>query len=212
MQIQIEPDTKITESGPLSALDPSKSRSRKLWTVATLAFLLAKMVWFAVMPRLKARAALRTETVEMAAPAVAVVKPQPSALGHEIVLPANVQPYSSAAIYSRTNGYLKRWYVDIGAHVKEGQLLAEIETPEVDQQLQQARATLATAEANLKLSQITANRYQELLKTHAVAQQDTDNAVGALGANQATVEADQATVRQLEQLVSFERSMLPSTG
>jgi len=96
--------------------------------------------------------------------------------------------------------------------VKEGQLLAEVETPEVDQQLQQARATLATAEANLKLSQITANRYQELLKTHAVAQQDTDNAVGALAANQATVEADQATVRQLEQLVSFEKIYAPFDG
>ena len=212
MQIQIEPDTKITESGPLSAVGPSKSRSRKLWTVATPALLLAGIVWFTVMPRLKARAALRTETVEMAAPAVAVVKPQPSAPGQEIVLPANVQPYSSAAIYSRTNGYLKSWSVDIGAHVKEGQLLAEVETPEVDQQLQQARATLATAEANLKLSQITANRYQELLKTHAVAQQDTDNAVGALAANQATVEADQATVRQLEQLVSFEKIYAPFDG
>jgi RND family efflux transporter MFP subunit len=107
---------------------------------------------------------------------------------------------------------LKRWYVDIGARVKEGQLLAEIETPEVDQQLQQARATLTTAEANLKLSQITANRYQELLKTHAVAQQDTDNAVGALAANQATVQADQATVRQLEQLVSFEKIYAPFDG
>src|SRR5215471_4316033 len=113
MQIQIELETQITENERSSAVRPSKSRSRKLWTVATFALLLAAVFWFTVMPRLKARAALRTETAEMAAPAVAVVKPQPSAPGQEIVLPANVQPYSSAAIYSRTNGYLKRWYVDI---------------------------------------------------------------------------------------------------
>ncbi len=210
MQTQLELDTRIGDNEP--AARPPKSRSRRLLTVAIFALFLAAIVRFTVVPRLRARAALRTETTQLAAPPVAVVKPQRSSSGQEIVLPANVQPYSGAAIYSRTNGYLKAWYVDIGARVKQGQLLAEVETPEVDQQLQHARAALDTAEANLKLSEITANRYQELLKTHAVAQQDTDNATGALAANQATVEADQATVRQLEQLVSFENIYAPFDG
>src|SRR6266536_1235538 len=110
MPIQIEPEMKITEKGDLPEMRPLKKRSRKVWTVAALALLVVAIVWLTVMPRLRARAALRTETVTMATPAVAVVKPQRSAPGEEIVLPANVQPYSSAAIYSRTSGYLKRWY------------------------------------------------------------------------------------------------------
>src|SRR4029077_2729010 len=118
----------------------------------------------------------------------------------------------SSPIYSRTNGYLRRWHADIGARVKKGQLLAEVETPEVDQQLLQSRSNLATAQANLKLAEITKNRYQGLLATHAVAQQDADNAVGTYNANKAIVEADQANVRQLETLQSFERIYAPFDG
>jgi RND family efflux transporter MFP subunit len=136
---------------------------------------------------------------------VSVVSPKPTAPADEIILPGNVQPFITSPIYSRTNGYLRKWYFDIGAHVKQGQLLALIETPEVDQQLQQARSNLLTAQANLELASITKTRYQGLLKSNAVSQQDVDNAVGTYNANKAIVEADKATVEQYTALVSFEK-------
>jgi RND family efflux transporter MFP subunit len=123
-----------------------------------------------------------------------------------------MQPYVTSPIYARTDGYLKKWYFDIGAHVKAGDLLAIIQTPEVDEQLAQARSTLATAQANLKLSQITQDRYQSLLAKHAVAQQDADNANGTYAANQAIVDADTANVRHFEALVSFENVYAPFDG
>jgi RND family efflux transporter MFP subunit len=129
-----------------------------------------------------------------------------------VVLPANVQAYIDAPIYARTNGYLKRWYADIGARVKAGQLLADIETPEVDQQLRQSRADLATAEANLSLSQITNTRYADLLKSDSVSKQDADNAAGDFAAKQATVQSSQANVRRLEELQAFEKIYAPFDG
>ena len=155
---------------------------------------------------------MQAETAQLAVPSVSAVVPQHSAPAQEIVLPGNVQPFVSAPIYSRTNGYLRRWYVDIGARVKKGQLLAEIDTPEVDQQLEQSRSNLATAQANLKLAEITKNRYQGLLTTHAVSQQDVDNAVGTYNANKTIVDANQANVKQLQTLQSFERIYAPFDG
>ncbi|MGA7381975.1 MAG: biotin/lipoyl-binding protein, partial [Terriglobales bacterium] len=144
---------------------PSGRRSRHWW-VAVLAFAaVVALVVSGILPRIQARNTLAKETKEMAIPTVAVVRPQRSAPSNEIVLPANVQAYIDSPIYARTNGYLKQWYADIGARVTSGELLAEIETPEVDQQLRQARADLRTAEANLNLAQITADRYVGLLKT-----------------------------------------------
>ena len=192
---------------------PGPGRPRRRWLVAGLAVAAAAVVYISgVLPRVKARDTVRKETELMAVPTVPVVRPTRSAPQQELVLPANVQPYISSPIYARTNGYLKRWYADIGTHVKKGQLLAEIETPELDQQLQQARANLNTAEANLKLAEITANRYQGLLKSDSVAQQDTDNAVGSYNADKAIVAADEANVRQLEQLQSFEKIYAPFDG
>ncbi len=117
-----------------------------------------------------------------------------------------------APIYARTNGYLRKWYVDIGAHVKAGQLLAEIETPEVDQQLRQARADLATAEANVHLAEITAERYAGLLKTDSVSKQDADNAESDFAAKKATVQSSEANVKRLEDLQSFEKVYAPFAG
>jgi RND family efflux transporter MFP subunit len=170
--------------------------------------LLASGIW----SRVKAEKSLRAETAQVALTAVSVALPKPATPAAEIILPGNVQPYITSPIYSRTNGYLKKWYFDIGAHVKKGQLLAVIETPEVDQQLQQARSNLLTAQANLDLAAITKTRYQGLLKTNAVSKQDVDNAVGAYNANKAIVEADQATVQQYEALVSFEKIYAPFDG
>ena len=136
---------------------------------------------------------------------VSVVSPKLTAQAQEIILPGNVQPFISSPVYSRTDGYLRKWYVDIGARVKQGELLAVIETPEVDQQLAQALSNLDTAKANLALAEITKNRYQDLLKSNAVSQQDADNAVGTYNANKATVEANQANVKRLQALQSFEK-------
>jgi RND family efflux transporter MFP subunit len=170
--------------------------------------LLVSGIW----SRVKANKSLRAETAQVALTAVSVVSPKQTTPAQNIILPGNVQPYITSPIYSRTNGYLKKWYFDIGAHVKKGQLLAVIETPEVDQQLQQARSNLLTAQANLDLASITKTRYQGLLKAHAVSQQDVDNAVGTYNANRAIVEADQAAVEQYTALVSFEKIYAPFDG
>src|ERR1700736_3329574 len=187
--------------------------SRKSWfvlaiTVIAVAALLMSGIW----SRVKARNTLNTETAQAAVPAVSVVSPKRTAPAEEIILPGNVEPFITSPIYSRTNGYLKKWYFDIGAHVKQGQLLALIETPEVDQQLQQARSNLLTAQANLELASITKTRYQGLLKSNAVSQQDVDNAVGTFNANKAVVEADKAAVEQYSALVSFEKIYAPFDG
>jgi RND family efflux transporter MFP subunit len=176
--------------------------------VIAVAALLVSGIW----SRVKARNTLNTETAQAALAAVSVVSPKQTAPADEIILPGNVQPFITSPIYSRSPGYLKKWYFDIGAHVKQGQLLAVIETPEVDQQLQQARSNLLTAQANLELASITKTRYQGLLKTNAVSQQDVDNAVGTYNANKAIVEADKATVEQYSALVSFEKIYAPFDG
>ena len=189
-------------------------RPRKhTWLIAMAAILVfGGIAMYGIFTRLAAENTVRAETAQMAVPSVSVISPQRSAPAQEIVLPGNVQPFISSPIYARTNGYVKNWYADIGAHVRKGQLLAVIETPEVDQQLAQSRSNLATAQANLKLAEITKNRYQGLLATHAVAQQDVDNAVGTYNANKTIVEADQANVKQLETLQSFEKVYAPFDG
>ena len=201
-------DSEVT---PL-ARDPNEHR-RSQWWIFVLALVIAVLlVVFGILPRIQARTALRQETLRMAVPTVAVVLPKRSAPAQEIVLPANVQAFADAPIYARTNGYLKRWYVDIGSRVKEGQLLAEIDTPEVTQQLRQARADLGTAQANLNLSKITADRYQGLLKTDSVSKQESDNAAGDYEAKQANVQSAQANVKRLEELQSFQRIYAPFSG
>jgi len=191
----------------------SKSHSYRRWLgVASALLVAAALLVSGILSRVKARTTLKAETAQVALTAVSVVSPKQSAPAEEIVLPGNVQPFITSPIYARTNGYLKKWYFDIGAHVKKGQLLALIETPEVDQQLQQARSNLSTAQANLELATITKTRYQGLLKKHAVSQQDADNAVGTYNANKAIVQADQAAMDQYAALVSFEKVYAPFDG
>src|SRR6266851_4538334 len=188
-------------------------RSRKSWLILAIAVIaVAGLLMSGIWSRVKAGATLRAETAQVALTAVSVVSPKQTAPTQEIILPGNVQPFITSPIYARTNGYLKKWYVDIGARVKQGQLLAVIETPEVDQQLQQARSNLATAKANLELASITKTRYLGLLKSNAVSQQDADNAVGTYNANKAIVEADQAAVDQYAALASFEKVYAPFDG
>jgi RND family efflux transporter MFP subunit len=207
-------ETQVVKNGPqIQSAFTGKQRARRSWLVALVVFLaIAGILVSGILRRVRARATVTAETAAMAVPLVNVVSPQRTAPSHDLVLPGNVEPYMTAPIFSRTNGYVKKWYVDIGARVKKGQLLAEIDTPEVDQQLQQSRSNLATAEANLKLAEITKTRYLGLLKTNAVAQQDVDNTVGTYNANQATVEAMKANVKQLETLQSFEKIYAPFDG
>jgi RND family efflux transporter MFP subunit len=192
---------------------PTQQRPRRGWLIGIAALLLFGGIFVSgVVQRVHTSASLRTETADMAVPIVSVVLPKRSAASQDIVLPGNVQPYVTAPIYSRTNGYLQSWYFDIGAHVRKGQLLAVIASPEVDQQLGQSRSNLETAQANLRLAEITKSRYLDLLKTHAVSQQDADNAVGTYNANKAIVDANQANVKQLEALQSFEKIYAPFDG
>jgi len=191
----------------------ARKRTRKLWLGLALALILVAILLVSgIWSRVRARKNLNAETAQVALTAVSVVQPKPATPAQEIILPGNVQPFITSPIYSRTNGYLKKWYFDIGSHVKQGQLLAVIETPEVDQQLQQARSNLLTAKANLELAAITKTRYQGLLKSNAVSQQDVDNAVGTYNANKSIVEADQAAVDQFTALVSFEQIYAPFDG
>jgi len=159
-----------------------------------------------------AESRLTQRTQEAAIPTVAVVFPKEGAPTQEIILPGNTQAFSDAPIYARTSGYLKHWYFDIGAHVRKGQLLAEIETPELDQQLLQARADLDTAQANLNIAKITASRWQDLVNSGSVSQQETDQAASNLNAVKAAVESSSANVRRLEQLQSFEKIYAPFDG
>jgi RND family efflux transporter MFP subunit len=187
--------------------------SRKHWLgLAIAAMAIVALLVSGIWSRVRARTALSAETAQIALIPVSVVSPKPTASAQEIILPGNVQPFITSPIYSRTNGYLKKWYFDIGAHVKKGQLLAVIDTPEVDQQLEQSLSNLNTAKANLALAEITKNRYQGLLTKNAVAQQDVDNAVGTYNANKAMVDANQANVKQLQAVQSFERIYAPFDG
>jgi len=212
--MQSETIIQVVTKGPeIRTVLPGKHRARRAWLVGFIVFpVVAGIVVFGILQRVRAHAVVSTETAALAVPLVNVVSPQRTAPSHELVLPGNVEPYMTAPIYSRTSGYVNKWYVDIGARVKKGQLLAEIDTPEVDQQLQQSRSNLATAEANLRLAEITKNRYQDLLKTNAVSQQDADNAVGTYNANNSIVQANQANVKQLETLQSFEKIYAPFDG
>ncbi len=156
--------------------------------------------------------ALAKDTEALAVPTVAVIHPTPENGAEDLVLPSTLQAYVESPIYARTNGYLRKWYHDIGSRVNKGDLLADIDTPEVDQQLNQAQADLVTAQANEHLSQITEARYSELLKTDGVSKQEVDNATGDLAAKRAIVESSQANVQRLSELKSFQKVYAPFSG
>jgi RND family efflux transporter MFP subunit len=186
-------------------------RAIKLIAVLAAVALIAYGVVRGINTRIKAAASVRQDTLDMSTPTVSVVHPKKGALKDEIILPGSIQAFTVSPIYARTSGYLKKWHVDIGGRVKSGQLLAEIETPEVEKQLEQARADLATAQANLKLAEITMTRYQGMLKD-AIPKQDVDNAIGAFEADKAIVASQSANVKRLEDIVSFEKVYAPFDG
>ena len=182
---------------------------RYAWGALILALVLA--AW-GVATRLQARSALAREAASVAVPLVQVVLPSPAAAADSLVLPANVQAFSDAPIYARTNGYLRRRLVDIGSRVKKGQLLAEIDTPEVAQQIAQAEAGLATAQANERLAQSTASRWSAMLATDSVAKQDVDEKLADAAAKHADLAAAQANLNRLRQLGEFQRIVAPFDG
>jgi len=209
------------ETSDAQTVQPSPGGSQSRWAArprttiliaAAALAVVALVIYSGIHSRAVAESRLTQRTQEAAIPTVAVVFPREGAPLQEIVLPGNTQAFSDAPIYARTNGYLKHWYFDIGAHVQKGQLLAEIETPEVDQQLLQARADLDTAQANLKIAKITATRWQDLVSNGSVSQQETDQAVSNLSAVKAASESSAANVRRLEQLQSFEKIYAPFDG
>jgi RND family efflux transporter MFP subunit len=162
--------------------------------------------------RLLTRSALAKETAEAAIPTVVTTTPNRTTLGEELVLPGSVQAYAEAPIYARTSGYLKEWRTDIGAQVTKGQLLAEIDAPEVDQQLSQAQADLATARANEALSNSTNLRWKGLLATESVSKQDADEKAGDAAAKKAAADSAAANVSRLRELESFKRVVAPFDG
>jgi RND family efflux transporter MFP subunit len=162
--------------------------------------------------RIESANRLKSATEEAAVIDVLVIHPKENPPIEEITLPGGTQPYINSPIYARANGYLVNWFFDIGARVEKGDLLALIDTPELNRQLEQAQADLQTSRANLALAKITANRWQSLINTRSVSQQSTDQAVQNLGAMEATVESFAANVRRLEDLVSFEKVYAPFDG
>jgi RND family efflux transporter MFP subunit len=162
--------------------------------------------------RVRARNTLGKETVEAAMPTVVTVKAKPSGAGEELVLPGAVQAFIEAPIYARTTGYLRNWHTDIGTMVTKGQLLAEIDTPEVDQQLAQAEADLSTARANEVLSESTNTRWRGLLATESVSKQDADEKAGDAAAKKAAAQSAAANVARLRDLESFKRVVAPFSG
>lgn len=205
----------LNEEASVATLPP-RTRSRSAWWIALVLFVFGVLVALGILKgigsRLEAQATLQEIAKESAIPFVEIVHPKPSAQAQEIALPGNTQAFNDTPIYARTSGYVKQWYVDIGARVRQGQLLATIETPELDQQLEQARADLRTAQANFQIAQITAARWQHLVKTNSVSQQETDQATFDLGAKRALVDSNKANVDRLEQLQAFERVIAPFDG
>lgn len=198
---------------PAHALAAPRQIPRGLWVVLiVLGVLVIGGILWGIFARSADEHQLDQATHANAALAVSVTHPFISGVASEIALPGNTQAFNDTPIYARTNGYLKEFFVDIGQHVSKGQLIAIIETPEVDQQLQVAEGDLKSAQADLALATTTSERYQNLLKSDSVSRQETDVAVSGAAAKKAAVEAAAANVRRLQQMQSFERIYAPFAG
>jgi len=194
-------------------ISEKRSKSRLAFLIVPmLGAALAAAIYDGISSRVHAETSLENMTQASRVPYVTVTRPVPGSESGEISLPGNTEAFIDTPIYARTSGYLKSWYADIGAHVKAGQLLADIETPEIDQQLQQAQADLKNAQANLQISQATDRRYEALLNTAAVSREETDQADADLRSKQALVASGEANVRRLQQLQDFEKIYAPFDG
>ncbi|MHB8388751.1 MAG: efflux RND transporter periplasmic adaptor subunit [Acidobacteriaceae bacterium] len=203
-----------SHTGPRKvSIEPTRQATRRAITILIVLLIIAAVVAImGIIPRLHARSALREQTDSMAVPDVSTIFPQSGEPMQEVVLPGTIQAYADAPIYARTNGYVKAWYHDIGSHVHKGELLAVIETPELDRQVDEARANLNTAQANLRLANVTARRYEGLRNTDAVSKESIDTASQTESAQQASVAVAQQSMNQLLELQSFERVYAPFDG
>jgi RND family efflux transporter MFP subunit len=212
---QLTNNAPVVSEKPAAVSTASPRRGIGPGLILLLLIAAAAIGWFVykgISTRVSAEKALVVETHDAATLIVSVTHPKESSATQELVLPGNTQPLIEAPIYARTSGYLKKWYSDIGTRVHKGDLIAEIETPETDHQLQQARADLETAQANLNLSQLTSDRLVNLGKKGAVARQDVDNSVGDRNSKKAIVDSAAANVKRLEDLQSYEKVYAPFDG
>jgi RND family efflux transporter MFP subunit len=206
--VELQNESKFTEESGATRRGPGAL----LRWFFILFFIFLVLGIYAVSQRMSEHKALAQQTEQMAIPYVSVIRGTPINTDSEMVLPGTLKPYVESPLYARTNGYLKKWYKDIGSHVTKGEILAEIDTPEIDQQLAQARADLVTSQANLSLATLTATRYQDLIKSDSVSRQDLDNANGDLAARRAMAQSADANVKRLEEMESFKRVYAPFTG
>jgi RND family efflux transporter MFP subunit len=197
---------------PKPGRTPPLSGRKALALIAALIGLATVIAILGIVPRVRARTTLQQQTDLLASPDVLVAPPTLGNVGQEVVLPGNVQAFTDAPIFARTSGYLRSWSFDLGAHVKKGQRLAVIASPEVDQQLMQAKADVATAKANSKYAETQSTRYQDLLNENAVSKQDTDNFRAQANSTSNQVAAAEANVRRLAQLTGFETVVAPFDG
>jgi len=185
---------------------------RRLLLIALLASAVALTVVFGVLPRIEVRADLKKEAANRNIMFVSVTRPKQASAVRELTLPGNMQAFLDTPIFARTSGYLKRWHVDIGSRVKAGDLLAEIDTPEIDDQLQQASADRATARANFQLAASTAARWEALLKTDSVSRQEVDEKRSDFAAKKSALDAARFNVARLQKQQSFKRVLAPFDG
>jgi RND family efflux transporter MFP subunit len=216
---QSSPAPKQLEYAHTKALPPPSSdsggaplSSRWKWAAIIGGVLVVILAAWGIVSRTVEEHRLQTETDDQAIPTVNVVQAKKSPDSEELVLPGNVQANYEAAVYARTSGYVKQWYTDIGTPVKAGQLLADIDTPEVDDQLRQAEADLGTARANAALADSTAKRWKALLATDSVSKQETDEKVGDAQAKTAMVASAKANLSRLQQMEGFKHVVAPFDG
>lgn len=191
---------------------PPPRRGRKLAVPLAAVALAAALLALGIVPRIDARAAQRAQVAAQQALPVSVIVPGAAPADQTLTLPGSVAPYADASIYARTSGYIAHWSVDLGTHVKAGQTLAQISAPDLDAQLRQARADEASAQANYDYAKSTAQRWQDMLKTQSVSQQDTDTKVADMNAKRAMLASAQANVAHLAELVSYESVTAPFDG
>src|SRR3984893_10773409 len=201
-----------TESNTAAGQAKPAAKSRLFIVLICVVVVLVIVGAFALLQHREQYNALAKETEKLAVPTVSVTHPIVEPSQEDLVLPSTLQAYVESPIYARTSGYLKKWYHDIGTRVRKGELLADIDAPEIDQQLAQSRGDLGTAQANQNLSQITASRYEGLLKSDSVSKQEADNAAGDLAAKRANTQSAEANVRRLQETESFRHIYAPFSG
>jgi RND family efflux transporter MFP subunit len=210
---EVKSGASTMESHGTVEIDPQRKLGRGFIVAGVLAVVvLGILIVVGILSRVHAEATVARTTRLDAVLSVAVTEPVEGASAQEIMLPANTQAFIDTPIYARTSGYLRKWYADIGTHVHAGELLAVIETPELDQQVKQAQSDLATAQSNEQIAQITAQRWTKLLAKNAVSKQETDQAMSDMQGRQSALSAAEANVARLQQLQGFEKVYAPFDG